>query len=297
MARVCAFIRFMPTSSVGTKRTWWPDDTDAYSGLQADFNYWWGLRDDGPTVAVDGNGSTAPILSMKKPSGILWTTGSFCVHYDSNEMNLNPDGGGDNIVSSSYYHEWVYDFQTGRENNYMENYNLGSNVLPIFLDSTAVQSEVTDLTAGVFILTASAAYENNGSPYTGSIPDGYISDKLLRVYHTVETDSEGTKTFINDISDQIQWAVDNIPEYAGFVKDTGSYTPLDNLINMLWMGDPTKAIGNFTASQAGIYMTSSEGAIPAWYYIGNKAGPSAADPRHESAYTASFVKLATLQNP
>lgn len=290
MARVCAFIRFMPTSSVGTYRTWWPDDDDAYSNLQGDFNYWWGLRDDGPTVEVDGNGTTAPVLSMKNPSGILWTTGSFSIEYADSNFSEAPEGGGDNINSSSYYHEWVYAFQTG---SYMRSNDLGSNVLPIFLDSAGDQSSVTDLTAGVFILTASAAYENNGSPYTGSIPDGYISDKLLRVYHTVETDSEGTKTFINDISDQIQWAVNNIPEYAGFVKDTASYSPLDNLINMLWMGDTTKAISSFTASQAGIYMTASEGAIPAWYYHINKDGPSS---QHDSAYTASFVKLASLQN-
>jgi hypothetical protein len=288
MARVCAFIRFMPTSSNGTaRRTWWlNEDDEGISDLQTTYNYWWGLRDDGPGVLVDNGQGVAQLgISMKYPSGIQWTTGSFSKNYNDAGFNQNPDGGGDNINSSSYYHETMEYFQGSQEERTA---GIGSNVLPIFLDSD--QGNGTDLSAGVFILTSSL------NPYgePGSRPDGYFQDKLLRIYHTVDTDSENNITYYNDITDQCNWATRNIPEYYGAIINTSSgLSPLDNLINMLWQGDTAKAPGGYTASQAGIYMTASEGAIPAWYYDQNKEGPGS---QHECQYTASFVKLATLQN-
>lgn len=275
--RLNAFIRFMPTASAGA-RTWWDSGNPIQGG-----NYWHGTAEYDGTIK-DGDGTNAPFLVMKHPSGILWSTGSFGRAYGDPAYSTNPND--DNMLSSSYYPKSLYDYQNGND---MINDDLGSNVLPIFLEATDDMELATDLCAGVFILTSSIYTYG-----TGSKPDGYSRDKLLRVYHTVDTDGEGTKTFYHSIADQVQWAADNIPEYKGFVKNTGSYTALDNLINMMYQADKSKSISSMTASQAGLYMTASEGGVPAWYYDLNKAG---AQSEHLSNYTASFSKKTTLQSP
>ena len=278
--RLNAFIRFIPTSSVGANRTWWDTGNKIQGGT-----YWYGTDEyDGSTK--DGNGVDAPQLVMKAPSGILWSTGSFGLSYGDPAYSTSPND--DNMISSSFYPNDLYDYQNGSD---MTNDQLGSNVLPIFLEATDdMEAPPKDLCAGVFILTSSIHTYGTGSP-----EGGYISDKLLRVYHTIDTDGEGNKTYYHSIADQVQWAADNIPEYKGFIKDTGSYTELDNLINMMYQGATNKSmVSGWTASQAGLYMTASEGGVPAWYYDLTKNG---AQSEHLSNYTASLSKLTSFQLP